>query len=139
MAASIYDNNLIKPTDKILVVDLKKSKDYFDEICSFIKSNYGDITPEWKFYNKKSGWVLKLFNKKRNVLFIVPCQAYFKAVFTFGEKATDLVLLSDLPQFIKNELTIAKKYAEGRTIQIDVKQEIDCKFILKLIEIKLTN
>lgn len=81
----------------MLVVDLKKSKDYLDEIYNFIKSNYGDITPEWKFYNKKSGWILKLFNKKINVLFIVPCQTYFKAAFTFSEKATDLVLQSDLP------------------------------------------
>lgn len=31
-------------------------------IYDYIKNEYGDVNPEWKFYNKKSGWILKLFN-----------------------------------------------------------------------------
>lgn len=138
MSASLYDDKLIVPNDKMLSNDLAETKIFFDEICKFIETNYGDLKPEWKFYNKKSGWILKLFYKKRNVLFIVPCKKYFKTAFTFGEKAADLVFNSELPETIRKELIEARKYAEGRTIQIKVKNVDDCTNILSLIQIKLS-
>lgn len=139
MSASIYDEKLITPTNKMLEVDLLSTKKYLDEITSFIDTNYGYVKPEWKFYNKKSGWVLKLFNKKRNVLFVVPCKGYFRVAFTFGEKASELVFQNEiLPQFIKDELSNAKKYAEGKTIQVEVKKQSDFNSIIELIKIKLS-
>lgn len=137
MSASIYTDKLVKPTDLMLANDLGKSKTYLDRICAFIETEYGDLNPEWKYYNKKSGWVLKLFNKKRNVLFVIPCEQYFRAAFTFGGKASLLVFESDVSEDIKKQLHEAKKYAEGRTIQIEVQHESDCEQILDLINIKL--
>jgi len=75
---------------------LKGSKHHLDAIIQFIQTEYGEARPEWKHYGKKVGWVLKIFNKKRNVLFVVPCDAFFKVVFTFGDKATDVILASSL-------------------------------------------
>lgn len=138
MSASLYDDKLIEPNDKMLTCDLGVAKGYLDKICEFIENEYGNLKPEWKFYNKKSGWILKLFNKKRNVLFVVPCDKYFRTAFTFGDKASDLVFNSELPAEIKKELLEVKKYAEGRTIQIDVQNDADCENILNLIKIKLS-
>lgn len=139
MSASIYTEKLVEPDDKMLTYDLAETRSYFDKIAEFIESEYGDFTPEWKFYNQKSGWILKMFSKKRNVLFIVPCNKYFRVAFTFGDKASDLIFNSKLPDFIKKDLFEAKKYAEGRTIQIEVKIANDLDNILEMIRIKLTN
>ena len=139
MTASIYDDKLIEPNNKMLSFDLENSITYFNRICKFIEVEYGDLKPEWKYYNKKSGWILILFNRKRNVLFIVPRKKYFRTAFTFGEKASDIIFNSELPEAIKKDLLETKKYAEGRTIQIDVKSENDLNNILNLIQIKLAN
>lgn len=139
MSASIYDDKLIIPTDKMLEVDLLKTKNYFDEITAFIKSDYGQVRPEWKFYNIKSGWLLKLFNKKRNVLFVVPCIGYFRVAFVFGGKASKLIQdSSKITETIKNDLAKAKKYMEGKIIEIEVKNSQDSQTILELIKIKMT-
>jgi hypothetical protein len=139
MTASIYDDKLIEPNDKMLSFDLKNTITYFNRICEFIEIEYGNLKPEWRYYNKKSGWILKLFNRKRNVLFVVPCNKYFRIAFTFGDKASDKIYNSDLPEMIKKDLFETKKYAEGRTIQIEVKKENDLNNILKLIRVKLAN
>lgn len=139
MSASIYSEKLVEPDDKMLTYDLAETKSNLDKIAEFIESEYGDYTPEWKFYNQKSGWILKMFSKKRNVLFIVPCYKYFRVAFTFGDKASDLIFNSKFPESIKKDLFEAKKYAEGRTIQIEVKTAIDLDNILEMIRIKLTN
>lgn len=137
MDASIFDSKLIKPDDSVLRHELGKSKEYFDSICEYIESEYRDLNPEWKYYSKKSGWILKLFNKKRNVLFIVHCSGYFRTAFTFGDKAANLVFASSLPDNIKEGLKSAKKYSEGRTIQLEIKSNTDLGHILQLIKIKL--
>ncbi len=139
MSASIYTEKLVKPDDKMLTYDLADTKSYFDKIAAFIESEYIDFKPEWKFYNQKSGWILKMFSKKRNVLFIIPCNKYFRVAFTFGDKASDLIFNSKLPDSIKKALFEAKKYAEGRTIQVEVKTSIDLDNILEMIRIKLAN
>lgn len=108
-----------------------------NKIREFIKIEYGHLKSEWKYYNKKSGWTLKLFNKKRNVLYVVPCNKYFRIAFIFGDRASDKIFNSDLPEVIKKDLSETKKYAEGRTIQIEVRNETDLNNILQLIQIKL--
>ena len=139
MAASIFDNKLVEPDDNMLSSGLGKSKEYLDSICKFIVIEYADVKPEWKFYGKKSGWILKLLNKKRNVLFMVPCSGYFRTAFTFGDKAYNSILISSLPDNIKEELKNAKKYSEGRTIQLEIKSITDLRSIFQLIKIKLDN
>jgi len=57
----------------------------------------------------------------------------------FNSKAVDEVIASELPDFIKHELRVAKKYSEGRTIQIEIKSQEQFKYISELIRIKLRN
>ncbi len=137
MSASIFDSEYVVPDDKMLAAELGQTKGYLDEVCSFIKNDFGDLKPELKFYGQKSGWILKLFNYKRNVLFIVPCTDYFRAVFTFGEKAFYEVVSGDFPEKIKHELLTAKKHKEGRTIYLDVRTKTDVNDIINLVKIKL--
>lgn len=99
MSASIYSEKLVEPDDKMLTYDLAETKPYLDKIAELIENEYGDFTP------------------------------HFRVAFTFGDKAADLIFNSQLPELIKKELFEAKQYAEGRTIQIEVKTENDLNSI----------
>ncbi|MDI6402158.1 DUF3788 family protein, partial [Balneolaceae bacterium ANBcel3] len=135
--ASVYADKAIVPDDAMLTHDLADTRKYYDMISECIRKEYGNYSSEWKFYNRKSGWIQKMYTKKRNVLFIIPCEACFRVVFTLGDKAAGHVFTSELPDSIKNELHQAKKYMEGRTIQVEVKTEEDLSNVLQIIKIKL--
>jgi len=60
MAGSIFNSKLVEPDDKMMTYELGETKEYLNRICEFIEKEYGDLIPEWKFYGKKSGWILKL-------------------------------------------------------------------------------
>ena len=137
MTASIFDAETVQPDDEMLLGELGSAKSYLDQICAFIDKDYGEVSREWKCYNKKSGWILKIYSKKRNVLFVIPRRGYFGVSFTFGEAATQTVMIHELPGFNKQELLNAKKYAEGRTILYEVKTAADCSNVLTLIGIKM--
>lgn len=139
MSASAFGDKNQMPDEEILASVLGETKTFLDQICHFIESETGQLTPEWKHYGQKAGWTLKLISKKRNLLFVLPESGYFLVGFVFGDRAVEAVLKSQLPETIKNELVNARKYAEGRGIRLEIKDDSQMESVLQLIRIKLDN
>lgn len=139
MSESVFDNKTIKPDTKDLNNVLGKTLEYWQDFRTYIEEKYGPLTEDWKFYNQKSGWILKVLKKKRNLFFMIPYENYFKITFVFGDKAVTVVEKSDLPKEIINSLLNARKYMEGRGIQVVVKDLEALNNIKKLVEIKVNN
>ena len=136
---SIFRDKAIKPTDKDLAEKLDTTYDLWKRIHDFVLSKYPNGLAEWNCPGKKSGWSFRIKDKKRAIIYFLPRDKYFKVAFVFGQKATDSVLSSDISPDIKTELEQATKYAEGRGIRIDVKNDLILPDIKRLIEIKLNN
>ena len=135
--SSIFSEKLVKPDNKQLAYAIGKTQKILNKILEFLNTNYSEIRTEWKFYGQKYGWQMKIFYKKRNILFLIPYEGYFKIVMFFGDKAVAAIIESDVPESIVQELLNAKKYMEGRGIGIDVKEDKDFNIIKELIKIKL--
>ncbi|MFQ5641020.1 MAG: DUF3788 domain-containing protein [bacterium] len=139
MSTSIFDDKSNQPDEDSLGEILATSAEYWTELKKYLEEKYGPITEEWKFYNQKSGWILKVLRKKRNLFFFTPLNGYFRVAFVFGDRAVAAVERSDLPEDIINTLRNARKYMEGRGLQIDVKLAGALENVKKLIEIKINN
>jgi hypothetical protein len=139
MSASIFIDKSQQPDDQMLSDALGGTHQILEEIKKHLKSVYGEVIQEWKFYGEKYGWQLKTLRKKRNLFFIIPYDGYFTQGFIFGDKAISAIEDSDLPDDIKETLRNAKKYAEGRGLSIDVRSSEKIEIIKKLIEIKINN
>ena len=139
MSTSIFNDKGVKPDNEMLQENLGNTGPYWDKIKNYLKENIGDIIEDWKYYNPKSGWILKNMLKKRNLFFFTPFDGYFRITFVFGDKAVAVVEKSDLPEKIKNSLINARKYMEGRGISIEVKREEDVEIVKKFVEIKVNN
>lgn len=139
MAASIFNDKFSEPSTQMLSDVIDEAEEYFEAIKTFISHNYGNLTTVWKFYGIKAGWILKLLSKKRNVLFIVPGKKFFEVVFTLGDRAVEEALVAQLPDGIKKNLKETPKYAEGRSIRMEVRSRNDLENIIKLIGIKMLN
>ncbi|UCG57742.1 MAG: DUF3788 domain-containing protein [Phycisphaerales bacterium] len=139
MAVSVFDDKGKTPTNQMLAKALGKSNRLWLEIKKHLEAEYGELTEEWKFYGQKTGWLLKTLRKKRNLFFFIPLQGAFRVSFVFGDKAVAVAEESDLPKELITTLKNARKYAEGRGLQIDVRRSADVKHIKKLVEIKINN
>ena len=139
MAASVFGDKETKPTAQKLSSVLGESNGLWKEIKKHLKAEYGELTEDWKFYGQKSGWILKTLRKKRNLFFFVPLEGSFKVSFVFGDKAVAAAEQSDLPKDLVKTLKNARKYAEGRGLQIEVKGPSDVENVKKLVEIKVNN
>ena len=127
------------PTEEMISEKLSAVYFQLESIRQHLLDTLGETREEWKFYGKKSGWVLKTFRKKRNLFFIGIYEGYFRITFVFGEKAFKVIMDSDLSAELKSELEGARKYAEGRGLGINVDGPAYMEDIKKLIRIKIEN
>jgi hypothetical protein len=139
MSRSIFDSKSIKPDYDSLIEILGEAAEYWKDLKQHLEEEYGPIIEEWKFYSQKSGWTLKVLRKKRNLFFLTPLKDHFLITFIFGDKAVSAIERSDLPESIVKTLVNAKKYMEGRGVQIDVKSPEDLENVKKMVAIKVNN
>ena len=139
MEENVFYDKSVKPDDKSLVEILGETGIFWEAIKKHLKDEYSDVNEEWKFYNQKSGWIFKLIRKKRAIFYLTPFEGYFRLTFWMGDKAVAEVEKSDLSENIINTLKNAKKYREGRSIQIYVRLPEDFENVRKLIAIKVHN
>jgi len=126
-----------QPTDRDLADVVGRPKTHWDTLKAFVIDEYGPVTPQWKFYTKKSGWTFVLRGKKFNLLYLSPSVKFFRAGFMYSEKATAAVKNSSLPAEVKRMVRTAKKYPEGRAIKFDVTTKKQVALIKKLIRIRM--
>ena len=139
MSTTNFNDKQVMPNEATLASEIGETKAVLDRICRFIEEETGQLTLEWKHYGKTAGWTLKLLSKKRNLLFVGPESGYFIIAFVFGDRAVEAVMKSQLPETIKTELTNARKYAEGRGIRFEIRDDSELENVLQLIRIKLEN
>jgi hypothetical protein len=120
MAVSFFDNKAVMPSDRMVVDVLAESHSLWVELQNYVRENYPSIKGEWKHYGKSSGWVFKLLSKKRNLLFFIPQNGYFRLRFGISEKAAACIEVADLPNEIKEAVRVATPYMEGRSIDLDM-------------------
>lgn len=136
---SIFQEKDTKPTSDLLAEKLGSTYKIWIQIENYVMDKYPAGLQEWYYSGKKFGWNYRIKDKKRAIIYFLPRDNYFKVAFSFGEKATAAVLNSDISSDIKTELEQARKYAEGRGIRIEIKDELILPDIKQLIDIKLKN
>lgn len=139
MAASIFDDKSRTPDSVELVKALGKTSTLLKRIEEYTLEQFGMLSHEWNFYGKKSGWTLALVHNGRRILHLIPQTSRFTAVFTLGERAVSIAHESKLPEETKSEIDCARKYAEGRSIRIQVNSAADAEIVKQLVAIKLSS
>lgn len=136
---SIFADKAALPSEEELAEKLGTTYPFWKQLEEFVMLKYPGGMKQWSFPGKKYGWNYRIKDKKRAIIYLLPRENFFKVAFVFGQKASIEVWESDVSVAIKTDLANAIKYAEGRGIRIDVKDEAVLPDIKRLVEIKLSH
>lgn len=140
MLANPFPDAAIAPDDATLALALGATAPVWQAVQEYVLAQRPSIVPEWSYPGKKYGWSLRLKDKKRVVVYLLPQPSSFQLSIVYGAKATDAALeSSDIPQEIKQLITDAPVYAEGRGIRIQVTDAQWLPALQALVRIKLTH
>ena len=139
MSLSVFEYKEAPPDGAALAEALGASASLWDDVLKKITDGYENVSSEWKYYSRSSGWILIVKSGKRTLVYLIPMGGYFKANFVFGDRAKEEALASDIPEKIKTSISSARPYVEGRSFMADVKKSDDAAAIMELVGIKNRN
>jgi hypothetical protein len=102
---------------------------------AFLERN-PELRPEWKYYGPKHGWSLKVFRKKRNMCFVGREPGAVAMGFLFGSRAYDHLQGLDMGPALRKEVESAKRYPEGYSIRLVLREESDLEDAQLLLDVK---
>jgi hypothetical protein len=136
-ALSVFEDRAHPPVEADLAGALGKSHASWKDLIAHMQEVHGTLAEEWNFAGPKFGWSLRLREKKRVALYLIPGSKSFLVGIVLGEKAVAEARRADIPDAIKDMIEAARAYAEGRGIRIEVRTRKDLDPIRKLAAIKL--
>jgi len=131
-----FDDKAKVPDDKALASALGPAKELWDGFVRHIAGEFGPIAEEWGFYKS---WSLRLKQKKRTIVYLLPRDGHFLCAFVYGGKATEAARRGKLPKAVLKEIEQAPVYAEGRGFRLEVKKARDVETMKTLAAIKMAN
>jgi hypothetical protein len=134
-----FNDKTRQPTPAALAGALKKAQGLWEELVRLISDQHAPITREWIYGGSKYGWSLRLKQKKRAVVYLTPCDGYFRAALALGEKAVRAAGDGVLSARERELIDEAPRYAEGRAIRIEIRRPADVLSVARFTALKMAN
>jgi hypothetical protein len=125
-----------QPNPQLLQEALGDGHSSWMELIAHVEAEYDGVRQEWKYYST-GGWTLKILAGKRNLFMMIPVAGSLRVAFVFGDRAVAAISESRLPKNIIEIVQNARKFAEGRGLNIPVDDKRDLANVKKLIKIKV--
>ena len=137
MESNVFMDKSVVPADDDLIKVLGNTYVLWKAVRDYVFQQYPKAIEDWNYPGTKYGWSFRIKDKKRAIIYFLPRDMYFKTALVFGERATNAVMQSSVSKDIKDSLSSAKVYAEGRGIRIDIFDDKILADVKTLIDIKL--
>jgi len=131
----LSDKNVV-PDDKLLASHLKDKMNLWLKLLHEISGKFSSTSGSWNYYNDGKSWLFKMVQKKKTLFWAGLHEDCFRVTFYFGDKAEPVLNDSDLPQSLKDDFKIAKRYGAIRAITMKIMNNEDLDIVFKLSEIK---
>jgi hypothetical protein len=124
-----------KPTEPAIKAALGSTYPCYKDVIGLA----GSFSRDWTF-TKSSGWMLKIFDAKKSLLYVIPLAGGFKLSMAIRETEREVFLQDDELVDLRGIITSSKKFTEGFAIKFDIDGTNDFRpvelFIKKLITLR---
>ena len=139
MIENAFIGKTSQPTPQELASKLGITKDLWNDLVRDLTKECGITEKEWNSYSPKAGWALRLKQKKRNIVYLAPCDGCFRVAFILGDKAMKAARSMEFPAKIAKIIDEAPRYPEGSAIRLEVHTAADVDVVKQLAKIKVEN
>jgi hypothetical protein len=139
VAKNAFAGQAKKPSEGAVASVLGPTLPLWRELVADLKRELKIDTAEWHSGAVKCGWSLRLQLKKRNIVYLAPCEGFFQTNFALGDRAVAAAKKSDLRADVLKIIADSRRYAEGTAVRIRVTKPEDLVGVKKLAKIKIEN
>jgi hypothetical protein len=137
MTSPVFDDAARPPDETALAAELGPSKRHWDDVLAWLADTHPGLRFTWKHYGAKYGWQLKVEDRRRAVVYLIPRRGCFTAALALDVDAVRAVEASRLPAELVRAIVEAPAQREGRAARLDVTSRRHVQHVRALIAIKL--
>jgi hypothetical protein len=137
MFQSLLNDPDIFPSDSVLSRPLGRSKPAWDSFMLLLKSDYPQMSVDWRYYTDSKTWLCKVTQKADTIFWMSAWDKFFKISFYFTANAEAAISASSLDAELKYAFLHPKGRCSLRPVTTEVRKITDLKPIRELIAIKL--
>lgn len=93
-----------------------------------------DCVKEWKYYNRRYGWSLKVSWRKKPLYWVVMYRGFFHMGFSIAKNERDDFLALDLEEATRRAITDSKEFPEGFPVEFAVRDEKSFQEAFRLVK-----
>lgn len=118
-----------KPTEDTLNDVLGSVYSHYEEIIAIT----GTFSTEW-IHSQSGGWMLKVFDNKKSLLYIIPLRNEFIVSLAIRENEKDNILNDAKLKELHRQVSTSKKHTEGYALKYEITNDKEYRQARLLIE-----
>jgi hypothetical protein len=126
-----------EPGPAELAVMIGESQTSWDRLMKYLRAEYTPLSEKWHYSGQNFGWALRLMQRQRTVLYLVPRQGHFLVAFILGEDVIRAARQAGLQTRDVELIRKAPKFAEGKGVRLEVHEGKDLGSIKRLAAAKM--
>lgn len=137
MSLSSLEDESRRPDAAQLRRVLGPSQSLWSRLVADAAARCPGLAPKWHFGGPRYGWSLRLKQKDRIVLYLIPGDARFLVGVVLGGKAVAAARTRGLSKAALAIVDAAPKYAEGVGIRMPVSSAADLRVAMQFLALKI--
>jgi len=125
------------PSREELVGMIGESQTFWDRLMKHLRAEYAPLSEKWNFSEQNFGWSLRLMQRQRTVLYLVPRPGHFLVAFILGEDVIRVARQAGLHTRDVDLIRKAPKFANGKGVRLEVREGKDLGSIKRLATAKM--
>ena len=125
------------PTDDVIFSIIGKTNALWIAFFEFLKEQYPDFEPDWRYYKDGHSWLMKVVRKKKTVFWLSVIKDAFRITFYFSDKAEEDILTSGISNELKEQFKYGKQYGKIRGLTVVFDCEEAMAYAKELIPIRI--
>lgn len=109
------------PDDLVLGKYLGETKPCWDEITSWVGSQFPSMLFEWRYYNDGKAWLCKLTFKKKTICWFSVWDQFFKMGFYFTDNAGAGISSLAIDPLLKDNFLNGPYYGKLKALTVEVR------------------
>lgn len=122
-----------EPTEPTLQAALGSAYTHYERIISVANS----YSQDWTF-TPKGGWMLKVSDRKKALLYLIPLNGGFKISLSIRETERDAFLRDGELGMLHDKIAASKRHLEGFALQFDISNKDEFQPVAVLIKKLIT-
>ena len=136
MALSAFRDDGCPPTEDAVRRALGGAHATWVQLLGLVAERVGPVIAIWKYTSSNTGWSLRVVHNDRVILYMTPQQGEFIVSFALGERAVAAARAARLSARVLEAIEEAPRYAEGRGVQIRVRDGRYIRTLTRLAQVK---